>query len=80
MNTREELYGVFARAFEIPIETVSDDLEYQGIVEWDSMSHLVLVKELETTFGIAIEMEDVLEMGSVEKIRIILGKYGIQIT
>lgn len=79
MNTIEQLNGVFARAFEIPVDAVKDDLEYQGIAEWDSMSHLVLVQELESTYNISIEMEDILEMGSVEKIKEILKKYGFDI-
>lgn len=79
MSTTEKLHGVFARAFEIPITHVNDQLEYQSIAEWDSMSHLVLVEELESTYEISIEMEDILEMGSVEKIKNILKKYGYEI-
>ncbi|BFM45428.1 hypothetical protein CFS9_40690 [Flavobacterium sp. CFS9] len=79
MSTIEQLHGVFARAFEIPVESVNDGLEYQAIAEWDSMSHLVLVEELESTYKISIEMEDILEMGSVAKIKDILKKYGFEI-
>ena len=79
MNTIEQLHGAFARAFEIPVEEINDQLEYQSISEWDSMSHLVLVQELESTYNISIEMEDILEMGSVTKIRDILKKYGYEI-
>lgn len=79
MNTIAQLHQVFANAFEIPVDAVNDQLEYQGITEWDSMSHLVLVQELESTYNIAIEMEDILEMGSVEKIKDILKKYGLDI-
>ncbi|MCV9933578.1 acyl carrier protein [Flavobacterium sp. LS1R47] len=79
MNTIEQLNGVFARAFEIPVDSVNNDLEYQGIAEWDSMSHLVMVQELESTYNISIEMEDILEMGSVLKIKEILKKYGFDI-
>ncbi|MGS2740740.1 acyl carrier protein [Sinomicrobium sp. M5D2P17] len=79
MNTTEQLYEVFAKAFEIPVETVTDELEYQGIAEWDSMSHLVLVSELENSYSISIDMEDVLEMGNVEKVKGILKKHGIEI-
>ena len=46
MNTTEQLHSVFSRAFEIPVEAINDQLEYQGIAEWDSMSHLVLIEEL----------------------------------
>jgi acyl carrier protein len=79
MNTIEQLHGVFARAFEIPVEQVNDQLEYQAIAEWDSMSHLILVEELESTYNISIEMEDILEMNSVERIKIALKKYGFEI-
>ncbi|MDX6182891.1 acyl carrier protein [Flavobacterium sp. Fl-77] len=79
MNTIAQLHHVFARAFEIPVESVNDQLEYQAIVEWDSMSHLVLIEELESTYKISIEMEDILEMSSVERIKIVLKKYGFEI-
>jgi acyl carrier protein len=79
MNTIEQLHGVFSRAFEIPVEQINDQLEYQAIAEWDSMSHLVLVEELENTYNITIEMEDILEMNSVERIKIALKKYGFEI-
>lgn len=67
MNTTQQLHSVFSRAFEIPVEAINDQLEYQGIAEWDSMSHLVLIEELESTYNISIEMEDILDMGSIEK-------------
>ena len=79
MNTTEQLHGVFSRAFEIPAEEINDQLAYQGIAEWDSMSHLVLVEELERTYNISIEMEDILDMGSVEKIKAVLKKHGFEI-
>lgn len=58
---------------------VTDELEYQSIPEWDSMTHLVLVAGLETTFGIAIDMDDVLEMGSIGKIKTLLKKYNVEV-
>ncbi|MBZ4043701.1 acyl carrier protein [Flavobacterium hibisci] len=79
MNTTAQLHSVFSRAFEIPVETINDELEYQGIAEWDSMSHLVLVEELERTYNISIDMEDILDMGSVEKIKNLLKKHGFEI-
>ncbi|GGX27701.1 acyl carrier protein [Aquimarina muelleri] len=79
MNTSKELLGVFAKAFSTPIEEITEELEYQGIAEWDSMSHLVLVEEIESAYKVSIEMEDVLEMGSVTKVKDMLKKYGIKI-
>ncbi len=79
MSTTQELYQVFATAFEIAVESITPDLEYQGIVEWDSMSHLLLVEELERFYNVVIPMEDILEMGNIDKIKAILKKNGVEI-
>lgn len=78
MNTVKDLYEVFAKAFAVPVEDISDALEYQAIPEWDSVSHLVLVSEIEATWNISIATEDILDMGSVEKVREMLKRYGVE--
>lgn len=77
MHTQPHLQEVIAKAFGITPNDITDELEYQSIPEWDSVSHLVLVTELENAYGITIEMEDVLTMGSVAKIKELLKKYKI---
>jgi len=72
------LQEVISRAFGLSANDITDELEYQSIPEWDSVSHLVLVTELEAAYGITIEMEDVLTMGSVAKIKELLKKYNIE--
>jgi acyl carrier protein len=77
MNQQQHLEQVIAKAFGIAPNDITDELEYQSIPEWDSVSHLVLVTELETAYGITIDMEDVLTMGSVAKIKELLTKYNV---
>lgn len=79
MNTTKKLHEVIAKALTVPVTEVSDELEYQGIPEWDSLTHLTLVSELENNYNVAIEMEDILEMGSVTKVKETLKKYGVEI-
>jgi acyl carrier protein len=79
MSALQQLNEVVSKALSVSPETITDDLEYQSIPEWDSMTHLVLVGELEQAYGIAIEMDDVLEMGSVGKIRTLLKKYQVEL-
>jgi acyl carrier protein len=78
MHPQQDLQEVIAKAFGITPNEITDELEYQSIPEWDSVSHLVLVTELETAYGISIEMEDVLTMGSVAKIKELLKKYNVE--
>lgn len=75
---QQNLHEVIAKAFGIPVNDVTNELEYQGIPEWDSVSHLVLVTELEAAYSITIELEDVLAMGSVAKIKALLKKYNVE--
>ena len=79
MQSQQNLQEVIAKAFGIATNDVTDELEYQSIPEWDSVSHLVLVTELEAAYSITIEFEDVLTMGSVAKVRELLQKYNVTI-
>jgi acyl carrier protein len=65
----------------IEIVGVSEDqlpgLVYQAVAGWDSVGHMQLMTELEDVFGIALEMEDILEFSGYEKGMDILRKYGV---
>lgn len=55
------------------------NLVYQAIAGWDSVGHMQLMTQLEDVFGIALEMEDILEFSSYEKGIDILRKYGVSL-
>jgi acyl carrier protein len=50
---------------------------YQAAVGWDSVGHMQLMTQLEDVFGIALEMDDILDFSSYEKGMDILRKYGV---
>jgi acyl carrier protein len=77
MSNKVKLFESFAAALNIPVESVTDELAYQGIPEWDSISHMVLISQLEEDFGVSIATDDVIDMSSVAKAMDILGKQGI---
>lgn len=52
-------------------------LVYQDTSGWDSVGHMQLMTQLEDVFGIALEMEDILEFSSYEKGMDIMRKYGV---
>ena len=75
---KEKLVKAFAEALEIKEEDVNNGLKYQGIPEWDSISHMVLISEIEDAFDIEIDTDDVIDMSSFAKAKNILSKYGIE--
>ena len=50
-------------------------LTYQGVDTWDSVGHMALIAELEETFNIMIETDDIIEFNSFLKGYEILSKY-----
>jgi len=77
MSNKVKLFESFAAALNIPVESITEELAYQGIPEWDSISHMVLISQLEEDFGVSIATDDVIDMSSVAKAMDILGKQGI---
>jgi acyl carrier protein len=77
MTASEKLVSAFANALQIAPEAVIPALSYQSIPQWDSISHMVLIAELEAAFEIAIDTDDVIDMSSVAKAQEIIAKHGI---
>jgi len=61
--------SLIARVLGINIERISNDLTYQSIREWDSLSHVTLMIALETELGIKITDQIMLQLHSVGAIR-----------
>lgn len=78
MDNTEKLYNAFAEALNIELPSVNDDLKYQSIPQWDSISHMVLISALEEKFDVSVSTDDVIDLSSVGKAKEILKKYGIQ--
>jgi acyl carrier protein len=77
MNNTQKLYETFSQALGISLNRVIDGLKYNSIPEWDSVAHMALIAELETTFDIMLDTDDIIDMSSVEKAKDILSRYDI---
>ena len=77
MTNHQKLTSAFANALLITEDKVVDSLKYQSITEWDSVSHMVLITEIEDAFDISLDTEDVIDMSSVSKAKEILSKHNI---
>lgn len=78
MSNLEKYKNCFIEAFEIDKKDV-ESLEYQSIDEWDSVGHMSLMSELEDTFDITLEMNDIIDFSSYNKGIETLTKYGIKL-
>jgi acyl carrier protein len=74
----QKLKESFAEALNININIVKVGLKYQAIPEWDSISHMMLISQIEEDFDISIDTDDVIDLSSFEKAIEILSKYGVK--
>jgi len=49
----------------------------RDVDRWDSLQHIALVQAIETTFGIKLSMDEMMEIQSVGDIERILHRYGV---
>jgi acyl carrier protein len=77
MTNQEKLVEAFVNALNINNADIQDSLSYQSIPEWDSVSHMILVSEIETAFDVTLDTDDVIDLSSVGKAKEILAKHNI---
>lgn len=76
MSNREKYVAAFTSTFLVE-ETDLVNLKYQDIAAWDSVGHMALMTALEETFGIEMDIDDIIEFSSFEVGRKIMEKYDI---
>ena len=60
-------------------ESALRNLKYQDIATWDSVGHMALMTALEETFGIEMDIDDIIEFSSFVVGRTILAKYNVNL-
>lgn len=73
MTNLEKYNKVFCEALQVTPEQLPG-LAYQMVAEWDSVGHMGLIAELEDTFDIMMETDDIIDFSSYEKGKEILAK------
>ena len=78
MSNSEKYSKVFEKSFLVSRSKLKK-LKYQSIPQWDSVGHMSMIGNLEETFKITMDMDDIIDFNSFEKGKKILKKYKITI-
>ena len=73
----DRLVQCFVRSLGLAADRVTDDLAYNAVREWDSVGHMALVAELEGTFDLMLDTDEILGLSSVAKAVELLQKHGV---
>ena len=72
------LNEIIAKILLLNESEIKDDLTRNDIEEWDSMTHLVLISEIEQNFDYTFEDDDIASIKTIGDIKSILKKNGIK--
>lgn len=78
MENNKKYLEAFVGIFEVD-ETEAVTMQYRDNAKWDSIGHLSLMNEIEISFDIMIDTDDMIDFSSFEKGKEILaGKYDVE--
>ena len=79
MNNKDKYTKVFLDSFLIKESKLKKDLKYNTIPAWDSVGHMSMIANLEKTFKITLDMDDIIDFSSFNVGKKILKKYKVKI-
>lgn len=77
MTNLDRLRKCFRNALGVGAGERLEQLSYGAAPAWDSVTHIVLVAELETNFAVELTPEDIVAMTDYAKVREALGRHGV---
>jgi acyl carrier protein len=68
VDTIKRVTELAAEIFEVPASDLSPQAGPEQVATWDSTAHMRLMARLEEEFDISLDIEEVVEMLSIQKI------------
>lgn len=78
MTNLERYNAIFRKLFHVDAAALPA-LRYQEVEDWDSVGHMQLIAELEDTFDIMFDTDDIIDFSSYEKGKELLKKYEVDL-
>lgn len=77
MDNRKKYTEIFKEIFGVEEADLNDEFTFANVEEWDSLTHLTLISELEDAFDVMFETDDILHFGGFTNGIKILTRYGV---
>lgn len=71
---KEKLTEIFRDVFDDETIEICDETTAADIEDWDSLTHITLISEIEDGFGVKLSMKDVLLLKNVGEMMDLLSK------
>jgi acyl carrier protein len=78
MPIADRVAALFEKTFGIEANEFRPEIVPEDVLRWDSLGHMTLVMDLEETFGVHFEVDEITEMSSGQKILELLEAKGVK--
>lgn len=78
MRNDKKYEQIFVDVFSVDVTDLGESFTFQSQETWDSLAHLDLIAELEDSFDVLFDSEDILNYGSYLNGKNILQRYGVE--
>ncbi len=78
MDNLKKYNEVFCKVLGVTEASLNERFTFKDVPQWDSVAHLSLISELEETFDVFFESEDILHFGSYLNGIEIMKRYGVE--
>jgi acyl carrier protein len=78
MALADRVAALFEKVFGIEPGEFKPEMVPEDVLRWDSLGHMTLMMDLEDTFGVHFEVDEIAEMSSGQKILDILKAKGVK--
>lgn len=78
MDNLKKYKDIFCRVLNVNEDVLDERFTFKEVPQWDSVSHLSLISELEEEYDVLFESEDILHYGSFLNGIEILKRYGVK--
>jgi acyl carrier protein len=77
MNNNDRLYGLLLEFFDLRAETPAEEITQSAIGAWDSLAMVQLIAELQGTFRVEFELDEIERLRSYDEISHALARKGV---
>lgn len=65
---REKIIAVIENTLNLPSGTLNENTKIEEVEGWDSLAHVLIIGELESSLGISIALDEAIEISSVKEL------------
>jgi acyl carrier protein len=77
MTNSDPLLRLLIDFFNLPVETKPQEIEQKAVPAWDSLAMVQLIADLQGTFSVEFELDEIGALRSYDEIRRTLAKKGV---